>query len=578
MKIIYTVLFVLFLTGCTSDSNDLYSNFKVEILGKEISLFSTPTKGNSVSILEDGSVISLYSSGGIVAEGNMLSLAGNSWKGSEHLQWDNVEASAKVTAYCPPLPLNEKELYHNGKLLDILISKKEYAALSPIYLQFSHLFSQICFIVEPSLNNRLSKVIINPYTLVTKIQAHTGNIETQLLDENTTKEYSLVQQPRTDGKYSLLIPPSTNGKITLTLQTKEGKTLKKTLSNIQIDGGKSYICKISQKEERPGISTAEDFIAFTYLINHKSYKNRSLKEFGETKNGKTTYYLKNNIHFTNSERAKVLSIADRKFSTGEEPRFNDIFDGQGFYLDNLLIQAGNTLCCGLFQNVGINGVIKNLTVTHAENTCNQSVSVSLLIGRNEGMIDNCHVTHSTINQNNEGDIAALVAYNKGYIVNSSIHDINLHITNITNGIICFSGFTTINTQQAKIINCYASNITTNYTRKMTSKISCFTRFNQGIIENCVAHNYPTQFYPISQENKGWIQYCNYPIQDSGKMKELNSKRTKYNYGFENSLQGKQNTVLRLNNWIKNYGYTKYSQMSFKTWKLTSNELITFDSM
>lgn len=57
--------------------------------------------------------------------------------------------------------------------------------------------------------------------------------------------------------------------------------------------GTLYQCNIKEEKNGAGIYTADDFIAFTNLINQNTYEGRSLDEFREDNgDGTYTYYLK----------------------------------------------------------------------------------------------------------------------------------------------------------------------------------------------------------------------------------------------------------------------------------------------
>ncbi|OHB60780.1 MAG: hypothetical protein A2168_00075 [Planctomycetes bacterium RBG_13_50_24] len=78
-----------------------------------------------------------------------------------------------------------------------------------------------------------------------------------------------------------------------------------------------------------------------------------------------------------------------KFSHGS-PAFIGVFDGQGHFLSNLVIEDPNGEHLGLFGYVGKEGSVLNLHVENA--TIKGSLRVGAIVGMNEGLIENCHVT------------------------------------------------------------------------------------------------------------------------------------------------------------------------------------------
>lgn len=577
MKRVYIILTILMLAGCTQNPYLFPSDDCVEIIGQEISCFGTPSRNNSVSLIKEGAQISLYAKGGITSYGDILELQGNRWGNTQHLHWNDTQTSAQVIAYCPPLTNHTQELYHNGELQDIIMAQENCAPLSPICLHFTHLFSQICFEVEESLNNQLTSVTLVPHVIINKIDAETGTLETKVYDSQKIHTYNLHLKATSSRCYYMLIPPHEKETVDIILHTKDGQSFFKSLTPFNCKQGQCYKCKIKAKEQQPGIYTAEDFIAFSYLINHKAYKDRSLKEFGDERNGRKTFYLRNNIQFSDAEKKQILKIADEVYSSNREAAFEDVFNGMGHTLSNVLIQAGRGYCCGLFQNIGTKGIVKNLTVSNVENTCNSQVIIGLFAGLNQGLIDNCHLRNSTARQNEKGEIAALVAYNKGIIANCSIENINLHIPQDQVIACLYSGITSQNDKNGQVINCYTHNLTTTNARELTTKISCVTLFNKGLISNCIANQHDAIFYPITSHNYSIIECCYYPEADKNKMNKINLDKGKvsFSYPYSPNRESKQHIVNRLNNWITNKS-KEYPQITFNTWKLAGNLLITFD--
>ena len=94
-------------------------------------------------------------------------------------------------------------------------------------------------------------------------------------------------------------PPVGNMVIAINKVT-NGKKYTTQLETKSFTGNKEYTYHLKISEKTPGIMTAEDWIAFSQLINSNTftqYKGKTLDDFGETMNGITTYYLLNDIDF-----------------------------------------------------------------------------------------------------------------------------------------------------------------------------------------------------------------------------------------------------------------------------------------
>ena len=89
----------------------------------------------------------------------------------------------------------------------------------------------------------------------------------------------------------------------------------------------------------PGIKNAEELIAFSQLISENTYKHYNLEDFGEKQsNGKFLYRLISDIDFTGIDCKDLIPIGYNNSSTSN---FNDIFDGQGYTINNLTIDGEN---------------------------------------------------------------------------------------------------------------------------------------------------------------------------------------------------------------------------------------------
>jgi hypothetical protein len=86
----------------------------------------------------------------------------------------------------------------------------------------------------------------------------------------------------------------------------------------------------------------------------------------------------------------------------DSPAFIGVFDGQGHFLSNLVVEDPNGEHIGLFGYVGKEGSVLNLHVENA--TITGSLRAGAIVGMNEGLIENCHVTGVLEGSNMTGGI------------------------------------------------------------------------------------------------------------------------------------------------------------------------------
>ena len=183
MKYISTII-ILFtiLNGCTSEKLSEQKLKQVIITGKEYATFEEKESRNDISgQLEENSIISFYSRGGISAENIPLTYTHGVWNYTSELQWNTDQSDAVVSAYYPYMENDNFTVYEpDGKLKDILYYTGNTRYGSPIILKFSHLFSQLVFHVDPLLNKQLQEIQFTP-----SVSVHT--FDPFLLKWNTQK-------------------------------------------------------------------------------------------------------------------------------------------------------------------------------------------------------------------------------------------------------------------------------------------------------------------------------------------------------------------------------------------------------
>ena len=448
MKKIITFILLCLTIGCTEESYFTPTGSRVVITGNQLQ--STGRSGEDKSILEEGDQISFFSQGGIEANNVLLTYANGEWQHNNSLKWNESGENAILAAYYPYAASGITNFYENGQLKDILYTHQEVEYGKRITLQFGHLFSKVTFDAGEKLNQQIQHIDFTPSVQIESLDPLTREIT---LTDTPAPTFQLTNQP--DGIYSFLIPPAENASIYITLTTEQGEqTL--TTSPQAFESGRQYNYHFITKEKEAGIYTAEDFIAFTHLINKMEYEGRSLDEFGTKENGVTTYYLRNDITFTEEESKLVQPIGIRSKYTDECKTFDDKFDGLGHTLSGLhqIMTPQNMSHHGLFSNISSTATIQNLIIKDYAYAKPSSIDdlfyESVLVGYNEGgNIINCHIQSCTIENNNgTGYAGGIVERNEGTVLNCSAHDIHILGNNYIGGL-CTEN-------SGEIINCYVT--------------------------------------------------------------------------------------------------------------------------
>lgn len=480
MKKIITFILLCLMIGCTEEPYFTPTGSRVVITGNQLQ--STGRSGEDKNTLEEGDQISFFSQGGIEANNVLLTYANGEWQHDNSLKWNESGETAILTAYYPYAESGITDFYENGQLKDILYTHQEVEYGKRITLQFGHLFSKVTFEAGEKLNQQIQHIDFTPSVQIESLDPLTREIT---LTDTTAPTFQLTNQP--DGIYSFLIPPAENAFIHITLTTEQGEqTL--TTSPQAFESGRQYNYHFITKEKEAGIYTAEDFIAFTHLINKMEYEGRSLDEFGIEENGVMTYYLRNDITFTEEESKRVQPIGFLKsygYPNRKTLAFEDCFDGQGHTLSNLqIITPQYTTYQGLFGNIGPTGIIRNLTLDNCSYTKDPSISrefyCSILAAWNEGTIINCHIQSCTI-EDNSGHAGGIANTNAGWILNSSVNDFHFIGNNKDCGGLCFQN-------NNSIVNCYATQC--DFDNSLNVGGLCHNLSSHGELFNCYLHISP----------------------------------------------------------------------------------------
>jgi len=111
-----------------------------------------------------------------------------------------------------------------------------------------------------------------------------------------------------------------------------------------------------------------------------------------------------------------IDLAGITWTTPVIPSFNGQFDGGGFAIRNLKMQAGGYL--GLFGWLGTEALVENLRIEAAHIVVpDPNASVGILAVENDGRIMNCQAAGDIVGATKENALAGLVGTNWGTIVN-----------------------------------------------------------------------------------------------------------------------------------------------------------------
>lgn len=552
------ILFLLLAIGCINEPLKTIHDTLV-IQGENVTCFNSSRNAFNES-LPVGSTLTFYSQGGIHADELPLSYNGNTWEGDYLPKWEAPQQQAVSLSFCPPLYRNHQSFYQEGFLCDQLYARATTNYGENIHLSFQHLFARIVFHVSSKLNSQISLIEFTPSLSVIGITPDSGEISCQ-----DTASPMRMEQTK-DGIYSFLVPPSTLS-IHIHIHTTAGENYESQLEEHAFSPGYEYTCSIKQTGENPGISTVEDFIAFTHLINGEVYENRSLEEFGEKTGETMTYYLLNDLTFAEEESTQVQMIG--KYKRGDSSGknlFNDVFDGQGHSLNNLRFEQtidGNYYA-GLFSGISATGSVKNLILEQATyNKEKDTKNVAFLAGINRGEINNCILRNCTVEIiRKDSDFGSLVNWNEGAIINCHVDNVRLK-NEIPQG----NALARYN-QGGKIINCAVTNCNFSKAKNRSGLICSITK--NGEILNCYLKGNTSKNHAISlQAENTNIRCCYYPYEDSrdpvGSDYKSDPSDSIMQYGNQRNIT-EDNLYQILNQWVCGNGYRLYPEFPFLLWK------------
>ena len=559
-------LSALALQSCTDDLIDTEPDNEATLTGNTYKAASTESSSaDRTFTLESGSQILLNASGSLQINNKVLTYVDSQWKAENGFDWADMVGKTNITALYPVysnLSYTKENLYKNDLLEDILYVKDEFPAGYNISLHFKHLFSLLTLHLSEDLQNGFQKIEVTCPVVVSAIEPESVQMT---LADNEGHITSTITQTSSSGNYSFIIPPAENVAITIDIQT-AGKKYTTQLPSKSFTGNQEYTYNLKTSEKNPGIVTAEDWIAFSQLINNRKiteYKGKTLNDFGKMTDGVMTYRLLNDIDFEGVVCTDLEQIKDR------DSRFKDIFDGQGHTISNLTPKTKNGTT-GLFGAIDTEGIIKNLHLK----SCNATITKKggtgsgILAGACYGTLSNCSLEKSSINSQVSTDTGGLLGTLRGGTI------INCHVQNskILSNSSTVGGITGIS--YGTILNCFSANNTIKSNSNYIGGISGKSITDITTIANCYVYsnalpsnNRSGLFFGAAKKSK--ITHCFYFSQASliGKTDSSDNTISDNSYFTD---ENKNQICPLLNQWIEDNAGISYPNLTFTSWE-SSND-------
>lgn len=559
----FTIFLITTLFLCFCACNEPFDIYPQQPPLKSCILSRTATYAS----LPDGSTALFNISGAFQLTNQLFTYTNHTWKSENALQWEDQEGNCYLTAIYPALnEYSYQTLYINNQLTDLLIAQDTLISGNDIELTFKHLFSSLTIQLNEIIKAEIKNIKLSIPQIVSWVDPINGNYTLEI------NEYSVTELPDNNGTYTFIIPPMEDAILTLQLTLSDETTYTHVLSPYTFRSGHSYMCNVIKEDERPGIRTAEDLIAFSLLYNKQSYTgDKTLADFGEEIDGQTVYRLLNDLTLTEEQSKRILPIGYY-----ESLPFNQVFDGEGHSIYHLTLPDKSIFSkvyssySGLFGFIGAGGTVKDLHLKHAK-TIEDPVCtrIGFIATQNEGTIMNCSVTNSIIH-NGTNDASGFICgqlSSSGYIINCYATNDTIATSNShrVGGIAGYANGT--------ILNCYTSD---NYFKLNSNDLKA-----GGIaggssssllltIANCYNHHIGSSpLYPLMETAKK-VYVNNFFYNSSTPYNTANSsnitKENIYQYDSLFQVDGTDITTL-LNAWITNTGNTNYPNISFKSWTI-----------
>ena len=526
--------------------------------------------------LPEGATALFNISGDFQLTNQILTYSNRIWDSEEPISWPNQAKEIYLTAIHPVLnEYSEQTLYTENQLTDILIAQDTLKTGNEIEITFKHLFSSLSIHLNETIQKELQEISLTIPKVVTTLQPSNGNYTTE------DKDITIHKTHLGNNEYQFILPPMEEGVLKLILRMVNGEIHTHSLEPHTFLSGYNYKCHIIKEDQRPGIRTAEDLLAFSLLINKQSYTGeKSLTDFGEEIDGRTVYRLLSDITLTDEECKQLLPIGYY-----DSRAFQDIFDGEGHCIYNFTIPDKSSYSkvytdyAGLFGHIGTNGCVKNLHLSQAKTVENSTCTrIGFIAAQNEGIIMNCHVDQSKANEGvhqRTGYICGQLSV-KGYIVNcSSSNNITTSETSsYVGGLVGYANGT--------ILNSYTHNNLYNLNAKLqgAGAISGYSPSNYSLTTaNCYTYNSESsnQLYALAPSVKNAIADNLFYNQQSLYNSSNSSNVTKNNvYKYDASFQVNGTSIITwMNDWTENKGKESYPDFTFRRWTI-KNGLPTFE--
>ena len=490
--------------------------------------------------------------------------------------WENAETSipiGKIDSLTALYPAYNGEgnfitlsPYTEEALEDVLISPNAITDQTNLKLEFKHLFAKLTLHVESEIQETLTGISLKA-PKVSAIHPISGNLDfsgdhTTYLSKNAT------------GDYIFMIPYKNNCTLELTFIMQNDETSESITHNFE--SGHHYECNVTYTDNQPGIKTIDDLIDFSLFINGKSDK-RPWSDFGiETSEGRV-YRLLADLDFENKIYSNLLPIG---YAYSNSSIFNDIFDGGGHTISNLVIPDKSinsnvqTNYSGIFGHIGENGIVRSLNINNANSletpTCTH---IGGIASKNSGTIINCSVQNSTFHALEDAYIGGICSrLSAGYIINCYTSNDTIHSNKraFTGGI--------AGDANGYILNCYAYKnrfFTTDCTKSKNGGFvgNASSDFLLSIINCYVYHNIIPKNYwgaAIGLAKNATIDYFMYNhVSTIFLEKQSGVTTTPYVQKYESYKVNETHISTILNNWIDNPNRTEYTDIAFKHWTETN---------
>lgn len=575
-------LSVIALHSCTDNTLYTDSPCGAIITGDNYkTAFAEASSSNQFSSLEAGSQILLNAFGSLETENEVLTYSGTQWNAQNDFYWSEVAGEAMITALYPvydDLAYTEENLYRHNSLEDVLYIHESYSFKEVINFQFKHLFALLTLHLSEELQREFEEIEVSSPGIVSQILPKTAEVVL-----NTGKSYSTsISTLSSSGNYSFIVPPAENSSITVTIRT-GGKQYITQLQPSSYSSNEEYKYNLKTSEKIPGILTAEDWIAFSKLINSSKlteYKGKTLKDFGETVDGVTTYRLLGDIDFAGVDCTELEQIGYAK----TDSYFSDIFDGQGYTLSNIPIKSYQSVT-GIFGATSLTGIIKNLhikfsnvSITSKSNSTSQGIGI--LVGRNSGntlncSIEECNITANPTKSNQAAPTGGLAGASTGQIINCYVKGITIDYSTQSK-IDANPAGALVGSTQGLILNCYSVNNTVKNRGSYNGGI-CGKASNAAHIENCYVYGIEQVatkgLFAGEAENSFFIHNLSYnttvKLIGKGDIEQL-SKNLQYTKTFTDASNIPVYQLL--NQWITNVAPTSYPDFTFTPWASGGKDL------